>query len=84
MKSRFVTALSLTAAALVAAVGMSAPAQADGPPGYTRQGVYTWPDYCSGVGYQGVTNHSWRAYYCETVIPTNYNGPGVYYLWVLY
>jgi hypothetical protein len=80
---RIVTALSLTVAGVIAAVGLSAPAQAE-VPGYVKQGVYTWPDFCSGVGYQGVLNHTWQSYYCETIIPTNWNSPGVYYLWVKY
>jgi hypothetical protein len=84
MKMRIVTALALTAAAVTAAVGLSAPADASGPPGYVAYNHYTWPDWCSGVGYAGVTNHTWRSYYCETVIPTNFNGPGDYILWVLY
>ncbi|MEU4231012.1 hypothetical protein AB0F17_42545 [Nonomuraea sp. NPDC026600] len=83
MKSRMLAALTLTAATLVAAVSLSSPAQAE-IPGYVKQGTYGWPDQCNGIGYSGQTNQTWRFYYCETVIPTNWNAPGLYYLWVQY
>ncbi|HUR05940.1 MAG TPA: hypothetical protein VM347_25565 [Nonomuraea sp.] len=83
MKSRIPAALTLTAATLVAAISLSSPAQAD-VPGYVKQGTYGWPDQCLGIGYDGQTNNTWRYYYCETVIPTNWNAPGLYYLWVQY
>ncbi|MFI7703900.1 hypothetical protein [Nonomuraea sp. NPDC049480] len=81
MKSRTLAALTLTAAALVTASSFGSPAHAE-VPGYVKQGTYGWPDQCLGVGHQGQTNHSWRLYYCETVIPTNWSAPGLYYLWV--
>lgn len=80
---RTVATLTLTAAALVAAFGLGSPAQAEAP-GYVKHSTYGWPDHCQGVGYQGQNNHTWSAYYCETVIPTNWNAPGLYYLWVQY
>jgi hypothetical protein len=61
----------------------AAPAHA-GAPGYVKQGSYGWGDQCLGIGYYGQTNHSWQAYYCETVMPSGATGPGLYTLWVQY
>jgi hypothetical protein len=78
---RLATGLALTAATVVAVFGLASPAQA-GVPGYTRQGLYGWGDQCLGVGYYGQTNHSWTNYYCATITPSSWNGPGLYELWV--
>ncbi|WP_433512335.1 hypothetical protein ACQP2T_52725 [Nonomuraea sp. CA-143628] len=83
MKSRPLAALTLAAATLITAFSFASPAQAE-IPGYVKQGTYGWPDQCAGIGYDGQINHTWRQYYCETVIPTNWNAPGLYYLWVQY
>ncbi|WP_188191308.1 hypothetical protein [Nonomuraea sp. SYSU D8015] len=83
MKSRILAALALAAATLVTAFSLGSPAQAAAP-GYVKQGSYGWPDQCLGVGHQGQVNHTWSSYYCETVIPTNWNAPGLYHLWVQY
>jgi hypothetical protein len=80
---RLAATLALTAATVVAAVGLATPAQA-GAPGYVRQGLYGWGDQCLGVGYYGYTNHQWNAYYCETISPSGATGPGLYALWVAY
>ncbi|MEU7863190.1 hypothetical protein [Nonomuraea sp. NPDC049141] len=80
---RILAALTMAAATLVATISLSSPAQAE-IPGYVKQGTYGWPDQCNGIGYYGQTNGTWRFYYCETVIPTNWNAPGLYYLWVEY
>jgi hypothetical protein len=74
-------ALSLTAATIVAAFSLGSPAQAEVST-YVKHGTYGWPDQCLGVGHQGKINNSWSAYYCETVIPTNWTAPGLYHLWV--
>jgi hypothetical protein len=78
---RLMTTLALTTAAVAAATALATPAQA-GAPGYTRQGTYGWGDQCLGVGYYGQQNHSWTYYYCETVVPSSWSGPGRYDLWV--
>lgn len=79
MKKRL---LALTAAAVaVGTLGLAAPAQASG---YVRQGSYNWNDQCLGVGYNGVQNHTWTAYYCDTVSPSGPTGPGLYVLYVAY
>ncbi len=82
MKSRLSTTLALTAAALVAATGLAAPANAQ-PPGYVKYGSYGWGDQCLGVGYYGQSQNRWQAYYCETVMPSGATGPGLYHLWVV-
>jgi hypothetical protein len=78
---RIVTGLALTATAIVAAASLASPAQA-GLPGYVRQGLYGWGDQCLGIGYYGQSNHSWTYYYCNTVVPSSWDGPGSYELWV--
>ena len=83
MKNHLVPALSLTAAAVVAAVSLGSPAQAQ-LPGYVKYGSYGWGDQCLGVGYDGYTNHTWASYYCDTVTPSGATGPGLYNLWVSY
>jgi hypothetical protein len=80
---RFMTALGLTAATALVAVGLAAPAQA-GAPGYVKAGSYGHGDQCLNIGQIGVNNHSWASYYCETVTPATWSAPGLYNLWVLY
>jgi hypothetical protein len=80
MKSRLLATLALTVTAAVAAVGLSSPAQAE-VPGYVKVGAYGWPEQCANIGYTGVVNHTWSVYYCETVSPASWDGPGLYYLW---
>jgi spermidine/putrescine-binding protein len=83
MKKRLLATMALTATAVVAAVSLAAPAQAQ-VPGYVKYNSYGWGDQCLGIGYYGQTNHTWQAYYCETVAPSGATGPGLYNLWVLY
>jgi len=79
MKKRLV---ALTASAVaIATLGLAAPAHAGG---YVRQGVYNWGDQCLGIGYYGLQNHTWSAYYCETQTPSSPSGPGSYILYVVY
>jgi hypothetical protein len=79
MKKRL---LALTAAAVaMATFGLSAPAFAGG---YVKQGSYGWNDQCLGVGYNGVVNHTWTSYYCDTIFPSGATGPGLYNLYVAY
>ncbi|WP_329101291.1 hypothetical protein OG792_20655 [Micromonospora sp. NBC_01699] len=76
-----INGLALTAAAVMAAIGLASPAQANAP-GYVKQGVYGWADQCAGVGYTGQANQLWSNYYCTTIIPSRWSGPGHYELWV--
>jgi hypothetical protein len=78
---RLVIRTVLIASVVLSAVGLGSAAQA-GAPGYTRQGLYGWPDQCVGIGYVGQQNHQWTSYYCETITPTNWQAPGLYALWV--
>ncbi|MEV8517226.1 hypothetical protein [Dactylosporangium sp. NPDC051484] len=80
MKRFFVRAVLIVSVVLSAA-GIGSVAHA-GAPGYTRQGLYGWPDQCAGTGYVGQQNHQWTSYYCETITATNWNAPGLYALWV--
>jgi len=77
---RFVMRTALIATVALAVAGVGSAAQA-GAPGYTRQGLYGWPDQCAGIGYVGQQNHQWTSYYCETITATNWNSPGLYALW---
>jgi hypothetical protein len=83
MKSRLVATLALTATAVVTALSIGSAAQA-GLPGYVKQGSYNWGDQCQSIGYAGQANHTWQYYYCETVSPSSWDGPGLYNLWVAY
>ncbi|NRQ38054.1 hypothetical protein HII36_40430 [Nonomuraea sp. NN258] len=80
---RPLAALTLTAATLATALSLGSAAHAE-VPGYVKQGSYGWPDQCLSIGYQGKINHNWSNYYCETITPTNWMAPGMYYLWVKY
>ncbi|WP_432989139.1 hypothetical protein [Dactylosporangium sp. CA-233914] len=79
---RFVSRAALIATVALALVGVGSAAAQAGAPGYTQQGLYGWPDQCVGVGYAGAQNHQWTSYYCETISPAGWNGPGLYALWV--
>jgi hypothetical protein len=48
------------------------------------RGSYGWNDQCLSIGSNGVTNHTWTAYYCTTVTPSDATGPGLYNLYVSY
>jgi hypothetical protein len=80
---RFLASTALIATVAVGALGIGATAAEAGAPGYTRQGLYGWPDQCVGIGYVGQQNHQWTSYYCETITPTNWQAPGLYALWVI-
>lgn len=46
---------------------------------------HNWNEQCLGVGYNGLVNHTWTAYYCGAVggsSPTG--GPGLYILYLAY
>jgi hypothetical protein len=76
---RLVAGMALTATSIVATIGLAAPAQAAA---YVHHGTYGWGDQCLGVGYYGKTNNQWTSYYCTTIVPSSWNGPGRYELWV--
>ncbi|WP_433059981.1 hypothetical protein [Dactylosporangium sp. CS-033363] len=80
---RFLASTALIAAVAAGALGVGATAAEAGAPGYTRQGLYGWPDQCAGIGYVGQQNHQWTSYYCETITATNWQAPGLYALWVI-
>lgn len=80
---RRIIALGLAVAGLAATLGLSAaPAQAS--PYVLEYVGYMWPDQCAWYGQQGIDDHEWVAYYCETVYPTDFIHPGSYNLWVRY
>jgi hypothetical protein len=79
---RFVVRAALIATVVFSSVGLVAATAEAGAPGYTRQGLYGWPDQCAGIGYVGQQNHQWTSYYCETITATNWQAPGLYALWV--
>jgi hypothetical protein len=83
MKRRLVASLALTATAVLTTLTLSSPAQA-GAPGYVKYGSYNWGEQCTFTGTQGLNNHTWQFYYCETVSPSGATGPGLYNLWVKY
>jgi hypothetical protein len=69
-------------ASIFAVVGLSAPASAQTTVFYKSFGFL---EACNNVGFTGVTNHQWIAYYCDTVSPGVPNVyPGVYNLYVTY
>jgi len=75
-------ALGLLLASIFAVVGLSVPASAQTTVFYKSFGFL---EACNNVGFEGVTNHQWIAYYCDTVspgVPNMY--PGVYNLYVTY
>lgn len=79
---RRVIALGLAAAAAATTLGLAAaPAEASGSY-HLQYAGYMWPDQCAWYGQQGIAQHQWSAYYCETVVPTDYTRPGSYNLWV--
>lgn len=81
---RIATLLGVAAlAAIPAAVGLAAPAQAS-PNAYVLDKSYGWPDACSSAGYAGQQAHQWSAYYCDAVYPASWDAPGLYDLYVEY
>lgn len=83
MKRRLVASTALTAGAVVTTLAFGSPAQA-APAGYVKYGSFNWGDQCNSIGTQGVADHAWQSYYCDTVSPSGPTGPGLYNLWVLY
>jgi hypothetical protein len=75
-------ALGLALASIFAVIGLTAPASAQTTVFYKSFGFL---EACNNVGFGGVTNHQWIAYYCDTVSPGVPNmSPGVYNLYVTY
>jgi hypothetical protein len=80
MTKRLLTTLALGAVTAVATLGLAAPAKADN--GYHKQGLYGWPDQCSGIGSYGVSQGTWHYWYCITDSHASWDAPGLYELWV--
>jgi hypothetical protein len=72
---------SLALTSIVATVGLTAPAHASS---YVLYKSFGWGDACTSAGYAGEQAGQWVAYYCDTIAPSSWDGPGLYDLYVLY
>lgn len=82
---RIATMLGVAALAATPLIALTAAtAEAGGAPGYVLYKSYTQPDACASSGYAGQQAGQWDYYYCDTVYPASWDGPGDYDLYVHY